>query len=155
MKAWNVVLGLGCAPGVAAASDVSLNAGVVDLVSTDAKHVGAYPYLGASLIVPTEHVTLVPTLGIEWSPELGGWGLTAALVVDIPVAKRLGLDIIASLVHDQPGDEWSSAAFYAGLGLGVSVFREQWTVSPSVSVLRGLDVEGWTLAPAVNVSYAF
>jgi hypothetical protein len=154
MRAWIVASSL-LVPHVAYASTPSLNAGVVDLVAPTADHLGAYPYVALSMIVPKDHVTLIPTIGIEWSPELSAWGFNGALVVDVPVAKTVGLDVIASLVHDQVGGEWNKAAFYAGIGGGCSIFRDTWTFSPSVSLLRGLNVGGWSLAPALNVSYAF
>jgi hypothetical protein len=142
-------------PNLAIAANPSINVGVVDLVAPTADHLGAYPYVAVSVMIPTQRVTLVPTVGVEWSPELGAWGFSGCVVVDVPVAKRIGLDLIGSLIHDQSGTAFGDAAFYAGLGGGVSVFHETWTISPSVSVLRGLNVGGWTLAPAVNLAYAF
>jgi hypothetical protein len=154
MRVWSIAV---CCivPHAAYASDLSINAGVLDVVSPEPAHVGVYPYVGLSVVLPHDRVTVIPTVAIEWSPDLGTWGFSGAMVVDVPVARRIGLDVITSFVHDQIGDAWSEAAFYAGLGGGVSLFRDKWTLSPSVSVLRGLNVDAWTLAVALNTSYSF
>jgi hypothetical protein len=154
MRNWLIAATL-LLPSVASASDPSLNVGMVDVVATGGENIGAYPYVAVSLVVPKDRVTLIPTIGVEWSPELGAWGIAGGLVVDVPVAKRVGVDVIATLIHDQPGASFANAAFYGGLGGGVSVFCDEWTLSPSISLLRGLNVNSWTLAPALNVSRAF
>jgi hypothetical protein len=153
MRTW-LIVAFCSIPGVASASDPSLSVGMVEVVAPTGGHVGAYPNVALSIVVPHEHVALIPTLGVEWSPELGAWGFTGAFVVDVPVAKRVGIDVIATVIHDQAGMAVADSAFYAGVGGGVSLFHDAWTLSPSVSLLRGLNVNGWTLAPALNLSYA-
>ena len=155
MRAWLAVVIAMLVPRLAHAWEPAINAGVVDVVAPTLKHVGAYPYVAVSMGVPWDHVFLASTVGVEWSPELGAWGFTGALSIDVPVAKRLGIDVLGSLTHDQAGMAWRGAAFYAGIGAGVSVFCDAWALSPSISAVHGINVGGWTLAPTFNVSRAF
>jgi hypothetical protein len=138
----------------ASAADFALSAGALELVSPSAPHhLGVYGYVAASVVVPSEHVTLVSSVGIEGSPELGAWGLIVGIVADFPVSDHVGVDAIATFVHDQIGERWNEAAFYAGAGAGVSFFVDRWTISPSVVALGGLNVGGWTLAPGINLAF--
>jgi hypothetical protein len=141
------------APAVASASDFAISGGVTEVVAPTAEHIGAYPSVAVAMIVPTRLVTLVPAIGVEWSPEIGAWGFTCALIADLPVTNHLGIDVIATAVHDQVGGDWQDAGFYVALGAGVSVFRRSWALSPSLSVVRGLNVDAWTLAPALSISH--
>lgn len=150
------VLGLCCLAGPAHAEvDLAANAGALEVFEpTTPQHVGAYSYLALSLAIPTDRATLVPSLGAEWSPELGAWGFVASLTADFPAGTRLGIDVTASLAHDQLGSQWADATYAAGIGGGVSVFLGPWTVSPSINVFTGLNVSGWTIVPTINLSHS-
>lgn len=142
--------------GTAKAQDFAVNAGVIEVMAIpDGIHLGAYPYLGGSLVIPTEYITLVPGLSVEWSPEFNRWGFVANLVADRALSDRIGLDLNLALTHDQEGNKWDEAAFLFGFGPGASVFLGQWTISPSFCFFRGLNVPGWSFVPCVNVSYLF
>jgi hypothetical protein len=143
------------APHGAEASDLAVGVGIVEAVAPTPEHLGVYSCVAVSLVVPAARVTFVPTIGVEWSPELGAWGFSSGLVMDVPVAKWLGVDVIASLVHDQAGAAWSEATFYAGIGAGVSMFHGAWALSPSLSAFHGINVNSWTLAPGLSVSRGF
>jgi hypothetical protein len=148
-----LAVSISTAASSAAAADLAANAGVFELVALDGpEHVGVYTYVAGSLVVPTDAVTIVPGLGIEWSPDLGAWGFFSSLVADFPVGESLGVDAILLVIHDQLGDDFAGAAFYAGLGGGVSWILGRWAVSPSLVVYHGLDVDGWTGSLGVNVS---
>jgi len=159
MRPWLLTAAIGsaavCASGRASAADLAVGVGLVEAVAPAPALLGLYSCAAVSLVLPAASVLLAPTLGIEWSPELGAWGFSGGLVMDVPVAKRLGVDFIASVVHDQAGAAWSEAAFYAGIGAGVSVSRGAWTLSPSVIAFHGINVAGWTLAPGLGVSRGF
>jgi hypothetical protein len=148
------ILSLTLYSGHALAGDLVVNAGMLEVASIAPEHVGAYPYVALSLVVPTEHVTWIPSLGLEWAPELGAWGVVGSLTADFPVSTGLGIDAIVSIVHDQVGGAFRESTFYAGLGAGVSVFLGRWTISPSVSLFRGLNADAWTVGPALNVGFA-
>jgi hypothetical protein len=161
MRPWLVTAAIGsaavCVSGGANAADLAVGVGVVEAVAPVPAPalLGMYSCAAVSLVVPAASVFLVPTVGIEWSPELGAWGFSGGLAIDVPVANRVGVDIIASVVHDQAGAAWSEAAFYAGLGAGVSVSRGAWTLSPSVVAFHGINVGGWTLSPGLALSRGF
>ncbi|MBI5077040.1 hypothetical protein HZB94_01525 [Candidatus Falkowbacteria bacterium] len=142
--------------GTAGAQDLAVNAGAIEVMAIpDEIHLGAYPYLGGSLVIPTKEVTLVPGLSVEWSPEFNRWGFVANLVLDRPLNDRIGLDLNLALTHDQEGNKWDEAVFLLGFGPGASIFLGQWTISPSFCFFRGLNVPGWTFVPGVNISYLF
>ncbi len=138
------------------AADPAVNVGVLEIAALPgAQHLGVYPYLAASIVFANDVAVLIPSLGIECSPELGAWGLVGAFTADFPVGKIVGIDLVLTLVHDQLGLEFDDAAFYLGLGAGASFLWDEWTLSPSVSVFRGLNVDGWSLVPAFNLARAF
>ena len=141
----------------AQALDVALNAGAIEVVGlkpSPVKHVAVYPSVGVSLVKPLEHLTLIPGLAVEAAPELGAWGLVASLVADFAVSDRLGLDLDVTVLHDQVGGDVRGAAFLAGGGVGCSLFFGKLTVSPFVNLFVGLNVEGLSLVPGVNVAWA-
>ena len=138
----------------ARAVDVALNAGAVEVVAIpQTQHLGFYPYAGISLTEAFTHVALVPSLVIEFAPENGHWGFVGALVVDFPVTKRIGLDIDAVILHDQPGFDFAKAELLVGGGVGFSIYLGRWTVSPYVNVLYDLVVAGQVVVPGLNVAF--
>lgn len=138
----------------ALATDFAVNVGVIEVAALPGPaHAGAYPYLAGSAVLPAGQLLLIPGLGVEWSPELGRWGLVGTLVVDRPVNDWLGVDLIAALLHDQAGASVRSSDFYAGVGVGGTVVAGPVAISPSFSLYRGLDVGGWSLVPGLNFAY--
>ena len=139
--------------GVIVAGTFAANAGALEVVGVPGgTHLGVYPYLGGSLILPGERVTLVTGLAVEWSPESDRWGLVATFTADVALSPRLGLDLNLAVIHDKAGGDLGGAAFFAGAGPGLSIFAGRWTVSPFVSLFHGLNVSGWSLVPGVNVA---
>ena len=137
----------------ARAAEVALNAGAIEVLALPGpSHAGLYPYIGVSLVVPTEKVTLIPGLAFELAPESGRLGLVASLVADWALSDRLGFDLNAALIHDQPGLDFRASEFFIGAGPGVSAFFGKWTASLYVNVFRGLNVDVWSVVPGVNIA---
>jgi hypothetical protein len=135
------------------AAPIALNAGAIEVVGVpDPTHLGVYPYVGVSTLVPTEHVAIIPSLAIEWSPEFSRWGFVASVAADYSLTPRLGLDVNVTLIHDQGGGAFGDAAFFLGAGPGISVFVGRTTISPYLSAFHGLNVSGWSIVPGVNVA---
>ena len=140
----------------AQAQDLALNAGAIEAVAIpDGIHLGAYPYLGGSIVISTKYATLIPGLSVEWAPEFNRWGFVANLVIDRALNGYIGLDWNLALTHDQEASKWDEALFLFGFGPGVSVFLGRWTISPSICFFRGLNAPGWSFFPGINVSYLF
>lgn len=138
------------------AQDVAANVGVIEVATfPDAGHVGAYPYAGVSLVLPTEQLTFVPGLAVEWSPELKHWGFVGTLAIDRKVTKRLGIDFNLALIHDQAGLKWGEAIYFAGAGPGCTVFFGDWGLSSSAVFFRQLDTIAWALVPGINAGHVF
>ncbi len=132
---------------------LAANVGAIEVVGVpDATHLGVYPYVGASLVIPHDRVTFIPGLSIEWSPDESRWGFVATGTADIAIAARAGFDINVSLIHDQSGGELGDAIFLAGAGPGVSLFFGRYTVSAYVSAFRGINVDGWSIVPGINAA---
>ncbi len=146
------LVGIGGSAAPSLAEQVALNVGALEVAAPSAAHVGAYSYLAGSLIIPTESVSWIASLGMEYSPELEAWGLVAGLTVDYAVSEGLGLDLIGTIIHDQVKADWGQAVFFAGIGIGTSVFLERWTLSPSISLFRGLNAPAWSVAPGLNLA---
>lgn len=129
--------------------------GTVETLSLpQSTHIGLYLYGGvATTVAISQTVTLLPSMSVEWSPELGRWGFVATGTMDALVSKTLGLDVQILLVHDQPAWQFGEAMFYAGPGAGLSIYFGSSTISPSVNVLYGLSDGSWSLTPALNVSW--
>lgn len=132
----------------------ALLAGVIVLVPAETSALVSYPYVGVSLAIPVGGFLLIPSLSVEWSPELGAWGLVAVVTLDVPLRDGFGLDLSVNFVHDQVELHWRDAAFFAGAGLGISWSSAAWTISPFMTVLHGLNVPGWYVTPGITVSYA-
>lgn len=137
-----------------AAQDVAANVGAIEVVALPGTvHVGAYPYAGLSLVLPTKQLTFVPGLAVEWSPELKHWGFVETLAIDRRVSTHLGIDLNLGLIHDQAGLKWKEAIYFAGAGPGCTVFLGDWAISFSAVFFRKLDAPVWALVPGVNLSY--
>lgn len=137
----------------ARAYDFAVDTGAVEVVSIpQRRHLGLYPYLGLSLAFALPNVTLVPQLAVEASADSARWGFVASLVVDLPVHRRLGLDVDVTLLHDQSGADFGAAEVLLGAGVGFSVFVGTWTISPYVNLFRDLSVAGWALVPGINLA---
>ena len=140
---------------VMVAGSLAANLGVIEVVGEPGTtHLGVYPYVGASYVIPGKDVTLIPGLSIEWSPDQARWGFVASGTGDIALSSRLGFDINVSLIHDQSGAELGDAIFLLGGGPGLSIFVGRYTVSPYVSVFKGINVSGWAIVPGVNAAIA-
>jgi hypothetical protein len=140
----------------AEAGEPAINIGAIEAIAVpNGQHLGAYPYAAMSVAVSVRRATLIPRLGIEYSPDTSRWGLVTTLVLDLPVSERLGIDLIASAIHDQEGTRLRDATFLLGGGVGVSVTTSRFVVSPSLCVYGSLDAGGWSVVPGVNISYAF
>jgi hypothetical protein len=141
-------------PRRAGAVDVALDVGAIEVIGTShGNHYGVYPYVGVSLVAPAGPITLLPTVSVEWSPEFDRWGFVGALIGDYALTDRLGVDGMLVLLHDQAGTDWDEAAFYLGVGAGVSVFVGKLTISPSLGLYRALDVDAWTFVPGLNAAW--
>ncbi len=133
------------------AYDVAVNAGAVEVVGLPGRqHIGFYPYLGLSLAFALPKLTLIPELTVEASPDSARWGFVATLVADFAVARRLGIDVDVTLLHDQSGADFGAAELLLGAGAGFSLFVGSWAISPYVNVFRDLSVAGWALVPGLN-----
>lgn len=137
------------------ASNIYINLGAVEVVTLpQVAHVGLYLYAGLSRPVELSSGSLViPSLSIEWSPELARWGFVVACALDIPISETIGIDIQGTLLHDQESWRFSKAVYYVGPGAGVSFYIGSVTLSPSVNAFYGLNDDSWSLAPAINISW--
>jgi hypothetical protein len=136
------------------AADVALNAGALEVVALPGPvHGGFYPYLGMSLAIPVQGVTLIPSLSIEFAPENSHWGLVGILTADIALTEKLGLDFDVALIHDQPGFKNLEAVLYVGGGAGVSFFIGKWTLSPYVNVFTAFGAGGFSIVPGFNAAF--
>lgn len=137
----------------AAAYDLAVNVGAVEVVAVpERQHLGFYPYLGLSLVLPLRRVTLVPELAVEAAAESGHWGFVLSLVADFPVHARVGLDLDVTVLHDQLRGDFGAAEILVGAGVGFSIFVGRWTLSPYLNLFRDLSVPGWALVPGVNLA---
>lgn len=140
--------------GTAHAADPIINVGATEVVAApDVEHVGVYPYVAGSLAFPLSVGVLIPSLGVEMSPELSRWGFVAVVTFDVPMTPRIGLDVLVSAIHDQDGGDWGGSAFLAGGGLGMSFVVDRFVVSPSISLFGGLNTPGWSVVPGLNLAY--
>ena len=83
------------------------------------------------------------------------WGFVLTGTGDIALTSRIGFDINVSVIHDQSGVDFGDAIFLVGAGPGLSIFAGRYTVSPYVSVFKGLNVSGWSFVPGVNAAMTF
>ena len=148
-----VMIGL---PGVARAEDVAVAAGVAEVLTEPGhEHVGVYPYAAVGVVFPAGPWFVIPSLGVEYSPEVGRWGLFGAVTLDVPVSRRVGVDFIGTLSHDQPGAHWDEAELAVGAGLGLSIATQYAVLAPSLCVYRAVAKNEWSLVPGLNAARAF
>jgi hypothetical protein len=121
----------------------------------DVEHAGFYATASVMLSVETGPVWLIPSLGVEVSPDLGNGGATASLTVERAAlfGERVAGDVILSLIHDQHALEWDGATLSYGVGAGVSITVGSVVLSPALYVYRTVDVDGWTAAPTVTLAF--
>jgi len=133
----------------------AVDAGAIDVIGLPPAQLGFYPYVGVSVAIPAGPVAFIPGLSIEGSPDAMRWGGVATLAIDYGLTKDLGIDLNLALIHDQAGLDFANALFFFGAGPGVSFFLGRFTVSASVGIFRGLNVDAWAVVPALNVAYSF
>jgi hypothetical protein len=156
MRRLGPLLPLLFAAAPARAVDVAANAGAIEVVGVPGPvQLGLYPYVGISFAIAVPHLTLIPGLAVEWSPEIGHDGGVVSLVVDYGLNDRVGIDANVTFIHDQPGFHFDQSNFYLGIGAGCSVFLGKWTVSLAFDVFHGLNVSSWSLVPGFNVAWTF
>ncbi len=161
LRAQRIILAIGLAavgPGsqVAHADSWSVGGGVFEsLLLPGREHAGLYALVSAGLILPLGRLFLAPGLSVEASPDTHRWGVVGSLAVDWPLTSSMGVDLGAGLFTDQAGSDFGQALVLGGIGPGMSFFFGNWTISPSVSVLRVLNGPGWAMAPGVLVSRTF
>lgn len=135
------------------AGSLAANIGVIEVVGVpETSHLGIYPYVGVSYVIPGEDITLIPALAIEWSPDESRWGFVLTGTGDIALTPRLGFDINVSVIHDQSGTDFGDAIYLVGAGPGISIFAGRYTFSSYVSVFKGINVSGWSLVPGFNAA---
>lgn len=118
-------------------------------------HAGVYVSMGVWAAFELRRVTLIPQLAIEVAPESRQWGFIPTLTADFPVHKRLGLDLVAMLMHNQTDSDWDHAEVLFGGGPGVSVFLGPWTVSPNALFLYNFMSGSWACFPGIGLSRTF
>jgi len=145
------------APSAARADEqLAVAAGFAEALSVPATaHLGAYPFAALALVVPAGRCAVVPSVGVEYAPDTGHWGFLATVVVDTPVSKAVGVDVIVSLAHDQPGARWDDAAFAAGGGFGLSITTAPAVVSPSLLFYADVASGALSVSPGVSVARVF
>lgn len=142
------------------AADPVFNAGALEVMTLpDLEHVGAYGYVGGSVIIPmNDDLVLIPGLSVEFSPNVADeahWGLVGTLVGSYALNDAATVDGIFTLLHDQVGGDFGGAAVFAGLGVGYTQLLGKISVSPSVSVYYDLVTgSGASFAPLLNIGYA-
>lgn len=132
------------------------NVGAIEVLNLpDEAHLGLYPYVAGSVIVPVGSTSLIASLGVEWSPEFDRWGFFGSFMVDIPITSWIGIDSMVAFIHDQPGSRWGESLYLVGLGPGATIYLNKWTISPSFVTFRCLNVEVWSYVPGLNIGYTF
>ncbi len=145
---------LALASPTAVAADVALNAGVLEVAGLPGPtHLGLYPNVAVSLAVPAGPLTVIPSLGVEWAPELGRGGLVATVTADWALNSRVGLDLQLALIHDMPGLDFGRSELFGGGGVGCSLFFGRLAVSPFVALFVGLGSGGLSLVPGLNLAW--
>lgn len=100
------------------------------------RHLGVYGAIEAGYLwAISPRFALVPSIGIAFAPDTHAWGGITKLTAEWHISDYVGLDLIASVMHDQPGLHWSHAELFVGLGPGVSIFLAHGKLIVSASVL--------------------
>ena len=115
-------------------------------------HAGVYASMGLWAAFELKKVTLIPQVAIEVAPETNQWGFIPTLTADFPVHKRLGLDVVAMMMHNQTDSDWAHAEVLLGGGPGISVFLGAWTLSPNALFLYNFMSGGLAFFPGVGLS---
>lgn len=152
MLTGKILLALLLAAPSAQAKPLALNVGALEARGLPDTHVGVYPYLAVSDERELGPFTLLPSVGAEWCPETGRWGFIATVVADYPVGKIVGVDLLATLIHDQGGAGFNDALYLLGVGPGLSVTVEPVVLSPFVFFYKLLNAPGFSWSPGLNVS---
>jgi len=147
-------------PGVTPAVTI----GVLEVVgaSHGIEHFGIYSTLGFSATVPLHGPwAIIPSVGLEFSPEFGNWGGTFYLTLDrvIHEGRRVivTLDPYVGLIHDAAPDGSGDFehSFLAGAGVGPSFVIGRTTLSPSVGVYANLETGDVVVSPTLLFSVSF
>jgi hypothetical protein len=134
----------------------AINVGFIEVVALPTPaHVGLYPYVAGSMIWLFDWFTVVPSLGVEWSPQLRRWGLVGGVGMNFALTERFSVDVNVKMIHDQTGNDWNNADFLLGGGAGVSFYLRDVAVSPYLNLFRGLTRSSWSLVPGLNLGISF
>lgn len=121
------------------------------------RHLGVYGALEVGYIwALSPRFALIPSAGLAFAPDTHAWGGIAKLTAEWHISDYVGLDLIASVMHDQPGLHWSHAELFAGVGPGVSLFLAHGRLIVSASVLFMHNVangSGGVVVPALLVGW--
>jgi hypothetical protein len=152
-----LVISLAGAPSTARAGEqLAVAAGIAEDISVPAAaHEGAYSYAAVAVVIPAGPVAVVPSVGVEYAPDTGHWGFIGTVVVDTPITRSVGFDVIVSGGHDQPGSRWHEAAFAAGGGIGLSITTRHAVISPSVCMFADVGTGELSITPGVSVARVF
>jgi len=145
------------APSTARADEqLAVAAGIAEDISVPAAaHEGMYSYAAVAVVLPAGRVAVVPSVGVEYAADTGHWGFIGTVVVDTPITRTVGFDVIVSGGHDQPGAQWNEAAFAAGGGIGLSITTAPAVISPSLCVFADVHSGELSVTPGVSVARVF
>lgn len=115
-------------------------------------HAGVYASLGLWASFDLGKLTLTPQVAVEVAPENRQWGFIPSLTADFLVHRRLGLDLVVMLMHNQTDSDWAHAEVLLGGGPGLSVYLGPWTLQPNVLALYNLMTGGAALFPGVGLA---
>ena len=118
-------------------------------------HLGLYPYVAASVGLPVAGVSIIPGVGVEYSPDASRWGFVGTVAIEKPLTEKVAVDVLVSATHDQSSMQWSEAVFSVGAGVALSIATEHVAIAPMLSVSAAIDGSGWCVAPGVNVAHVF
>jgi len=123
-------------------------------------HAAAYVNGGGFvLFAPTDRLSVAPGLALEYSPDVGSWGVVGSFVADFPISgTSFGVDVVALVLHDQLGGDIAHASLYLGAGVGGSWFvNDHWTLSLAWNHYLGVVNPATThsMGPTAFVAYAF
>ncbi|MEW5737965.1 MAG: hypothetical protein AB1938_03510 [Myxococcota bacterium] len=141
---------------VAHAVDFGVGVGVLEVVLLPPAHGGFYVYAGGSVAVPIgKGFSFVGSVSIEWSFDQMRGGFVVVSTLDYLLVEHWGLDLNVVFIEDQPGLKFSEAQLFLGGGPGATFFLGKWAFSLFFNLLGGLNVQGLSLVPGLNVGYTF
>ena len=138
--------------GTAQATPLALNVGALEARALPDDHIGVYPFVAVSDERELGPFIVLPSVGVEWCPETAHWGFIATVVADYPIGEVTGLDLLATLIHDQDGVGFDDALFLLGVGPGLSITIEPLVVSPFVFFYKLLNAPGFSWSPGLNIA---